>query len=144
MTVLLDDHLLRDWMVGPDRELRRAVRRESLATTNLWYARLCKSAARSASGALIGDLRLDERRALVAALVQLPDDIAVVPMRELAWRMGVLVGEQPGLSTLGSEAIAAAEALGARVLASSRDDSPGIRGCCGRMRIRYSTLPRPG
>jgi hypothetical protein len=115
-----------------------------LATTNLWYARLCKSAARSASGALIGGLRIQERRALVAALVRLPDDIAVVPMRELAWRMGVLVAEQPGLSTLGSEGVAAAEALGARVLASSRDDSPGIRGSCGRTGIRYATLPRPG
>lgn len=39
----------------------------------------------------------------------------------------VLVSEHIELSTLGSEAVAAAEALGARVLASNRDDSPGIR-----------------
>jgi hypothetical protein len=142
VTVLLDDHLLRDWMVGPDRVLRRAVRREALATTNLWYARLCKSAARSVGGALLGDLPLEERQALVAALVQLPGDITVVPMRELAWRMGMLVAEQGGLSTLGSEAVAAAEALGARLLASSRDDSPGIRDCCERLRIRYATVTR--
>lgn len=142
MTVLLDDHLLRDWMVGPDRDLRRAVRREPLATTNLWYARLCKSAARAAGGALLGDLPAAERESLVAALVKLPDDVMVVPMRDLAWRMGVLVSEHTGLSTLGSEAVAAAEALGARVLASSRDDSPGIRRCCERLDIRYSTVGR--
>jgi hypothetical protein len=142
LTVLLDDHLLRDWMVGPDRALRRRVGREALATTNLWYARLCKSAARSAGGALLGDLQLEERQALVGALVQLPRDITVVPMRELAWRMGVLVAEQAGLSTLGSEAVAAAEALGARLLASSRDDSRGIRRCCERLRIRYATVTR--
>lgn len=142
MTVLLDDHLLRDWMVGPDRDLRRAVRREPLATTNLWYARLCKSAARAAGGALLGDLPAAERESLVAALVKLPDDVTVVPMRDLAWRMGVLVSEHTGLSTLGSEAVAAAEALGARVLASSRDDSPGIRRCCERLDIRYSTVGR--
>lgn len=142
MTILLDDHLLRDWMVGPDRDLRRAVRREPLATTNLWYARLCKSAARSAGGALAGDLPPAEREALVAALVRLPDDITVVPMRDLAWRMGVLVSESTGLSTLGSEAVAAAEALGARVLASSRDDSPGIRQSCEQLGIRYSTVDR--
>lgn len=142
MTVLLDDHLLRDWMVRPDRDLRRAVRRDPLATTNLWYARLCKSAARATGGALLGDLPGAERTALVAALVKLPDDVTVVPMRDLAWRMGVLVSEHTGLSTLGAEAVAAAEALGARVLASSRDDSPGIRQCCDRLGVRYSTLDR--
>jgi hypothetical protein len=140
--VLLDDHLLRDWMVGPDRVLRRAVGREALATTNLWYARLCKSAARSTSRALLGDLPLEERQALVAALVQLPGDITVVPMRELAWRMGVLATDQSGLSTLGSEAVAAAESLGARLLASSRDGSPGIRHCCERLRIPYAIVRR--
>ena len=144
MTVLLDDHLLRDWMVGPDSDLRRAVRREELATSNLWYARLCKSAARTTGGALIGDLLPPERQALVAALVRLPDDVTVVPMRDLAWRMGVLVSERTGLSTLGSEAVAAAEALGARVLASSRDDSPGIRLTCEQLGIRYSTVDRGG
>ena len=144
MTVLLDDHLLRDWMVGADRDLRRAVRREPLATTNLWYARLCKSAARAPRSALVGDLPPAERQALVAALVRLPDDITVVPMRELAWRMGLLVSERTGLSTLGSEAVAAAEVLGARVLASSRDDSPGIRLTCEQFGIRYSTLARGG
>lgn len=125
MTAILDDHLLRDWMVGPDAALRRSVGDEPLATTNLWYARLCKSAARAGSGALVGNLNLAERQALVAALVRLSDQFAVTPMRDLAWRMGVLIAEQNGLSTLGVEAVAAAEALGARVLVSSRDDSPG-------------------
>ena len=142
MIVLLDDHLLRDWMVGPDRALREALGADELATTNLWYARLCKSAARSARGALLGDLPPRERDALVAALVRLPDNIRLVPMRELAWRMGVLVSEHSGLSTLGSEAVAAAELLGGRVLASSRYDSPGIRRCCERMAVQYSTVAR--
>lgn len=142
MTVLLDDHLLRDWMAGPDPVLRRAVRRDDLATTNLWYARLCKSAARSTGGALLASLPPAERQAVIAGLVRLPENITVVPMRDLAWRMGMLVAEHTGLSTLGSEAVAAAEALGARVLASSRDDSPGIHQCCGRLAIRYSTITR--
>jgi hypothetical protein len=129
-------------MARPDRTLRDAVVNEPLATTNLWYARLCKSAARVSRGALTGDLDPAERQALVAALVRLPEDITVVPMRQLAWRMGVLVSERSGLSTLGAEAVAAAEALGARVLASSRDDSPGIRRSCDQLRIGYSTVAR--
>ena len=142
MTVLLDDHLLRDWMVGPDRALQRSVGREPLATTNLWYARLCKSAARAGTGALVGNLNLEERQALVAALVKLPDEVTIAPMRYLAWRMGMLIAEQTGLSTLGAEAVAAAEVLTARVLASSRDDSPGVRASCRRLGIKYSTIPR--
>lgn len=142
MTVILDDHLLRDWMARPDRALQRSVRGEELATTNLWYARLCKSAARAGTGALVGDLNLAERQALVAALVRLPGDFNVVPMRDLAWRMGVLISEEAGLSTLGAEVVAAAEALGARILVSSRDDSPGVRRCCQRLSVTYSTLRR--
>src|SRR6185437_16746871 len=107
--VVLDDHLLRDWLVGPDPDLRRAVRRDDLATTNLWYARLCKSAAGRRGGARLRGWDHAERDALVAALVALPDDVEVVPMRELAWRMGQLTSEHHGLSTLGSEAVAAAE-----------------------------------
>lgn len=54
----------------------------------------------------------------------------------------VLVSEHIGLSTLDSEAVAAAEALGARVLASNRDGSPGIRQACGQLGIGYSTIDR--
>ena len=142
MTILLDDHLLRDWMVGADRVLRRALGRHDLATTNLWYARLCKSAARETHGALLRDWEPEQREAIVTSLIDLPDAFEVVPMRELAWQMGVLVSEYTGLSTLGSEAVAAAEALGATVLVSERDESPGMRRCCDALRIRYRTLHR--
>ncbi|HZU49321.1 MAG TPA: hypothetical protein VFA16_19020 [Mycobacterium sp.] len=142
MTVLLDDHLLRDWMVGPDRALRRAVGNHDRATTNLWYARLCKSAAGSRAGALLGSWEPAERQAIVASLVALPEDFVIVPMRELAWRMGVLVAEHSGLSTLGSEAVAAAIALSAFLLVSERDDSPGVRGACRARQVNYRTLPR--
>jgi hypothetical protein len=90
----------------------------------------------------VGDLNLHERQALVAALVRIPADFNVVPMRELAFRMGVLIFEESGLSTLGAEVVAAAEALEARILASSRDDSPGVRRCCHRLGIPYATLRR--
>src|SRR5271155_4495808 len=107
-------------MVGPDRTLRRAIGNNNVVTTNLWYARLSKSAARASIGALLGDLGPVERKSLVSSLVMLPQKIIVVPMRELAWRMGVLLSERSGLSTLGSEAVAAAEALNGRILVSSR------------------------
>ena len=140
--VLLDDHLLRDWLAGPDTALKRALARSEVATTNLWYARLCKSAARHGGGALLGSWSGDERDVVIAGLVALRADVAVVAIKDLAWRMGQLAQRHLGLSTLGSEAVSAAEHLGARVLVSSRDDGPGIRNACEALRIRYTALRR--
>lgn len=142
MTVVLDDHLLRDWMARRDGDLLDAVAGEDLATTNLWYARLCKTAARAAGGALLGGWRPDERRMLVAGLVALPREIAVVPMRDVGWRMGELVADHSGLSTLGAEAVTTTIELEARLLVSSRDDGPGIRRCCQALGVRYEALAR--
>ena len=142
MRVLLDDHLLRDWMARRDSALVDAVGPDDVATTNLWYARLCKSAARATGGALLSGWKQGERRALIAGLVALPGEIHIVATRELAWHMGELVADHQGLSTLGAEAIAAAGALDGRLLVSARDDGPGIRRCCGSLGIDYSTLAR--
>jgi hypothetical protein len=142
LTVIVDDHLLRDWMVGPDDALREAVRDDPLATTNLWYTRLCKSAARAGRGALVGNLDEHQREALVAALVMLPEEFTIAPMAEVAWRTGLLSASQSGLSTLGAEAVAAAVSMSARLLVSSRHDSPGIRTTCRRLGIPYDTLRR--
>ncbi len=142
MTVVVDDHLLRDWMARRDEALSDAVADESVATTNLWYTRLCKSAARATGGALLEGWSIADRRSLVAGLVALPDDIVVVPMRDLAWKMGELVADHNGLSTLGAEAVAATLALDARLLVSARDDGPGMRRCCAALGVTYEALPR--
>jgi hypothetical protein len=140
--VLIDDHLLRDWLAGPDPALKRAMGRSAIATTNLWYARLCKSAAGHGGGSLLGSWSGAEREVVIAGLIALPDNVAVVPMTELAWRMGQLVHQHSGLSTLGTEAVSAAERLEARVLVSSRDVGPGIQSACETLKIRHQALPR--
>ena len=78
MTVVLDDHLLRDWMARRDSALAEAINGDQVATTNLWYARLCKSAARASGGALLQGWAVEERRALIAGLIALPADVMVV------------------------------------------------------------------
>lgn len=140
--VLLDDHLLRDWLAGPDAVLRRALGRSNVATTNLWYARLCKSAAGHGGGSLFGSWSNAERDVVIAGLVALPDSVTVLAMQQLAWQMGQMVHAHTGLSTLGAEAIAAALQLPARLLVSSRDDGPGIRRACSVLDIKYSTVHR--
>ena len=91
---------------------------------------------------MLGSWSGREREVVIAGLIALPDSLFVVPMTDLAWRMGQLVHEHIGLSILGSEAVAAAERLGARVLVSSRDDGPGIRNACGQLKIRHQALER--
>lgn len=142
MTAVLDDHLLRDWLTGPDRVLARAIGKDEVATTNLWYARLCKSAFARRGGSLLGSWSDKEREALVGTLLALPSEVRIVPMRDLAWRMGVLVGTFTGLSTLGAEAIAATEKLAGRLVVSSRDDGLGIRACAGAVGRAYKTVAR--
>lgn len=129
-------------MARRDDALVETLSGEPVATTNLWYARLCKSAARATGGALLAGWSEAERRALIAGLVVLPDDIAITPMRALAWRMGELIADHQGLSTLGAEAVAAALAMNGRVLVSARDDGPGIRACCETLGVNYEALAR--
>lgn len=140
--VVLDDHLLRDWLAGPDAALRKAIGRSDVATTNLWYVRLCKSAAAQGGGTLLQTWSSPEREAVIAGLIALPDGVTVIPMVQLAWRIGQLIRDHSGLSTLGAEAIAATEQLGARLLVSSRDDGPGIRAAALAIGAQYATLER--
>jgi hypothetical protein len=140
--VVLDDHLLRDWLASRDQDLIEAVGGDPVATTNLWYARLCKTAAGAAGGSVLRGWPTEQRRALIANLIALPGDVHVLPLRDLAWRVGELIADHRGLSMLGAEAVAASAALEARLLVSSRDDGPGIRSAAETLGIEYVALER--
>ena len=140
--VLVDDHLLRDLLADfANARLRRVVTGRSIATTNLYYARLCRSVVAARGGQLTGHWTSSQRAALGEVLTDLPDDIVIVPMREIAHRMAQLVATHP-LSTLGSEAIAAAEVLGARLVVWAGDDGPAIRAAASARRVGYVTVAR--
>jgi hypothetical protein len=140
--VILDDHLLRDLLSGPDRALVRAIAGGPIATTNLWYSRLCRAAAAGGHGALLGGWSDRGRTAVIDALVELPDSIQIAPMRDLAWNMGLLMAHNRGLSSLGAEAVAAATHLESDLLVASRDIGPGIRACARRAGVTYRALSR--
>ena len=124
---VLDDHLLRDLLMGEaGPELEAVLTDHEPATTNLYLLRLCKSISSAASGALTGSLPAEVRRALGRQLVVLPDEIMVVPMHELAFRMAELATAHR-LSSLGAEAVAAAEHLGAPLCVWAGDDGLHIR-----------------
>lgn len=142
MTVVLDDHLVRDLLA--DRRspaLTRLVRSQAVATTNLYYLRLCKSAVAARGGKLTGGWPATERRALADALVALPDDVEIVPLRALAFRMAELSADHR-LSALGGEAVAAAEHLGATLAVWEGDDGPQIGAAAAAVGVRYRTVAR--
>ncbi len=139
---LLDDHLLRDLLAdNPSRELVRLVRRYEPATTNLYLHRLCKSVVSARGGALTGAWPAEQRRELGRRLLALPEEIQVVPMRSLAYRMAE-IADAHGLSTLGAEAVAAAENVGGPLCVWKGDDGPGIRAATSALGVPYRTVAR--
>ena len=71
--------------------------------------------------------------------MSLPDNIEIVPMRTLAFRMSELASEY-SLSTLGAEAVAAAEYLNAPLCVWAGDDGPRIRAAVTALEGDYRTI----
>ena len=141
-SVVLDDHLLRDVLagdIGPD--LARTLADHAPSTTTLYLVRLCRSVAGARGGALTGSWPQAARRTLGSRLMAVGDEIEIVPMRTLAFRMAELA-ESYALSTLGAEAVAAAEHLGAPLCAWSGNDGPRIGAAMAAIGAEYRLLDR--
>jgi len=138
---VIDDHLLRDVLAGEQgRRLARLVDTDELATTNHYYVRLCKSVIAARGGKLTGGWAADRRRELGRRLLELPASILILPMRLIGYRVAELA-ETQRLSTLGAEAVAAAEHLGASLCVWDGDDGPGIREAARATGVSYRTIP---
>ena len=139
--VVLDDHLLRDVLGGEQgTNLGRLVESNGLATTNLYYVRLCKSVVGARGGVLTGGWSRERRRELGRRLLELPDSILIPPMRLTGYRVAELA-EGGRLSTLGAEAVAVAEHLGAPLCVWEGDDGPGIRSAARAAGVSYRSIP---
>jgi hypothetical protein len=138
--VVLDDHLLRDVLATEQtRSLARLVDGNEVATTNLYYVRLCRSVVAAGGGKLTGQWSAEGRKELGRRLLELPDSISIVPMRHIGFRVAELIDSQR-VSTLGAEAIAAAEYLTASLCVWEGDDGPGIRQGALATGVPYRTL----
>ena len=117
MITLVDDQLLSGY-------LRSGTWTDPIATTGCWYLRLCQAItnAQSRAGVLsspIAALPEPQRSAALRAVLELPEPITLISLRELA----PLVAEVRGrhrLNLLNAEALAAAIRLGARVALSTK------------------------
>jgi hypothetical protein len=119
VTQLIDDQLLGSVLRGeqPPRPDARVF------TTGYWYVRLCQAvlAVSDRPGILSGpfeNLPADDRERAVQALIELPESIGLISLRELAPTIGRL-RRRHQLNILGLEALAAALHLEAEVYLSA-------------------------
>ena len=101
-------------------------------TTGYWYVRLCQAVlgAQNRHGVLSGpfeELSADLRERAMTALLELPEQIGLVSLRELAPQIGQL-RQRHDLNILGIEALAAAKYLDATVHLSA--SAPASRPRC--------------
>lgn len=136
--LLVDDHLLLRILLEdePANLLRRGA---SVATTGLWYHRLCRALADQAvMGSMsrrLGDVDADTAAGVVAAVAELPDTIELLSLRKLGWPMGTLVGSGERLNLLSLEAITAARHLDAEICLAADDDNAPLRSSARRLGI---------
>jgi hypothetical protein len=117
---LIDDQVLGAVLRG---STPRALRRFELATTGYWYVRLCQAvlAVAHRRGVLSGpftDLPIGLRERAIAAVLELPEEIDLLSLRQLAPDIGSL-RQRHALNILGMEVLAAAIRLHAEVVLST-------------------------
>ena len=69
-------------------------------------------------------------------MLELRDSIAILPLRLIGYRVAELAHEHT-LSTLGAEAVAAAEQLGAVLCVWNADDGPAVRAAARATGVTY-------
>lgn len=146
-TVVIDDHLLRDVLTGHRQPDLQGIA-TALATTGLWLFRLSSAwAAPDVVGKLsapVTALSAKQQEAFRARLVTLPDEIEVLPLRQLAWPMALLQrrhrSEGRALSAAMAEALAAAMALDGAIAVSRQDVGPNLKAAAEHDRVPFAIL----
>jgi hypothetical protein len=145
--LVIDDHLLRDVLTG-DRSPDLGGIATSLATTGLWLFRLSSPwAAPEVVGKLtapVAALPPDQQQLFLARLVALPEEIEVLPLRQLAWPMALLQHrhriEGRPLSAAMAESLAASQALGGAIAVSSHDVGPNLKAAAEHDDVTFHIL----
>ncbi len=128
--VVVDDHLLLRVLLDDEPSTLRP-RGAAIATTGLWYHRLCRALAdETVIGSISRQLgAVDDAAAsdVLGAVVDLPDTIELVPLRTLGWPMGKLIQAGARLNLLSLEALAAARHFSADLCLAEADDNAPLR-----------------
>ena len=147
-SVVVDDRLLRDVLVGARPGDLGGLAPRGLATTGLWLFRRCSSFSKPSvvgklSAPVVG-LPAELQAEFRAQLTALPAEIEVLPMHELAWLMADLQTRHRAsgrnLSAAMVEALAVAHRLGAGIAVSSIDVGPNLRDAAHADAISFYVL----
>lgn len=143
MTVaLIDDQMLGAVLRG---RRPRVLATKDLYTTGYWYVRLCQAAlgAHERTGVLSGpfaQLPEELRHRALAAVLELPDEIGLLSLRELGPTIAELRSRHQ-LNILSIEALAAASQLNAQVYLST--PSPQLEQALRSSNLRVRVQPPP-
>jgi hypothetical protein len=142
-TVLLDDHLLLRVLLHDEPPSLRP-QGATLATTGLWYHRLCRALANetvvgsiSRRLGMVGDTVASN---VIGAVIALPDEVRLVSLRSLGWPMAELVHAGARLNLLSLEAVTAARHLAADIVLAEADDNAPLRQVARSSGIRVRTV----
>jgi hypothetical protein len=140
---LVDDHLLLRVLLGDEPPTLRPPN-TAVATTGLWYHRLCRALA---DDKVIGSISrqlgaVDDAvaSAVLGTVIDLPDTIELISLRKLSWPMSELVHSGAQLNLLSLEALAAARELSAEVCLAEVDDNPPLRSAAAAFGITVRTI----
>ena len=145
---VVDDHLLRDILVGHRNESLDGLAPDGVATTGLWLFRLYSSLADpTVVGKLSGpvaSLPEDMQARFRAQLVALPPSIDVLSLRDMAWPMALLQTRHRAsgrlLSAAVVEALAAAHLLGRAIAVSHNDVGRNLRAAAEADGLEFHVL----
>lgn len=141
--VLVDDHLLLRVLLDEEpKDLRSPG--ATIATTGLWYHRLCRALADQAVvGSMSRRLGAVETRVAVGALasiVELSEMVELVSLRTLGWPMGELVHSGARLNLLSLEALAAARHLSAEICLDEQDINEPLRAAASAIDVTVRSV----
>lgn len=146
--IVIDDHLLRDVLVGDRNPDLDGLGADGIATTGLWLFRLCSSFAdpivAGKLSAPVAVLPEELQAAFRDQLTALPPEIEILPMRELASLMANLqhrhrIGGRL-LSAVMVEALAAAHSFGGGIAVSVHDVGPNLRAAAEADDVAFHVL----
>jgi len=141
--VLVDDHVLLRVLLDDEPPTLRPAG-AAIATTGLWYHRLCRALAdKSVVGSMSRRLgAVDDAVAskVVGAVVDLPDTVELVSLRMLGWPMGQLIHAGARLNLMSLEALGAARHLSAEVCLADADDNLPLRAAATEFGVVVRTI----
>lgn len=140
---LVDDHLLLRLLLGDEPSDLRSPG-TAIATTGLWYHRLCRALADQtvvgSMSRLLGGVDADVAARVLASVIELPEPIQLVSLRTLGWPMADVIRSGARLNLLSLEALTAARHLSAEICLAERDDNDPLRAAASRFGVAIRSV----